>query len=151
MYPLPIFLDIEASSLGSRSYPIEVAWNTPDGTVEAHLISPAAIARWTDWSVQAEQLHGLSREVLYQEGKAPAWVGRRLNQQLAGHVVYSDDPEYDGMWLAELFAVSYGPGPAFEVRSACPPHKLSPHNLCQPSLFRIEFDDSLPLLWPDGR
>ena len=118
MYPLPIFLDIEASSLGSRSYPIEVAWNTPDGTVEAHLISPAAIARWTDWSVQAEQLHGISRQVLHQEGKAPAWVGRRLNQQLAGHVVYSDDPEYDGMWLAELFAVSYSPGPAFEVRSA---------------------------------
>ena len=57
MHPLPIFLDIAASSLGSRSDPIEVAWNTPDGTIEAHLISPAAIARWTDWSVQAEQLH----------------------------------------------------------------------------------------------
>ena len=118
MHSLPIFLDIEASSLSSRSYPIEVAWNTPDGAIETQLISPAAIARWTDWSVQAEQLHGLPREVLHQEGKAPSWVGRRLNQQLAGHVVYSDDPEYDGIWLAELFAVSYGPGPAFEVRSA---------------------------------
>src|SRR5262245_30300389 len=118
MHPLPIFLDIEASSLGSRSYPIEVAWNTPDGAIEAHLISPATIARWTDWSAVAVQLHGISRGVLHRGGKASSWVGRRLNQQLAGHVVYSDDPEYDGMWLAELFAVSYGPGPSFEVRSA---------------------------------
>jgi hypothetical protein len=55
MYPLPIFLDIAASSLGSRSYPIEVAWNTPDGAVEAHLISPATMARGTDWSVQARE------------------------------------------------------------------------------------------------
>jgi hypothetical protein len=40
-----------------------------------------------------------------------------MNQQLAGHVVYSDDPDYNGMWLVELFAVYYGDGPAFELRS----------------------------------
>ena len=41
-----------------------------------------------------------------------------MNHQLAGTVVYSDDPEYDQGWLATLFAVSVRGGPAFTVHSA---------------------------------
>ena len=36
-----VFLDFEASSLGKRSYPIEVGWVFEDGRSEAHLIRPA--------------------------------------------------------------------------------------------------------------
>jgi hypothetical protein len=118
MDPLPIFIDLEASSLSSASYPIEIAWNTPDGTIEAYLISPARIPHWTDWSEKAEQLHGISRAALRTSGKPPSWICRRMNHQLAGTVVYSDDPEYDQMWLATLFAVSVCGGPAFTVHSA---------------------------------
>lgn len=117
MDPLPTFLDFEASSLRSASYPIEVAWNAPDGSIEAHLISPAGIPRWTDWSVEAEKLHGISRALLLRDGKPPAWICRRMNHQLAGTMVYSDDPDYDGAWLAELFAASLCGGPAFTVQS----------------------------------
>ena len=99
----PLFLDIEASSLGSASYPIEVAWSCPDASIESHLISPAGIASWTDWSMAAERLHGLSREQLLTEGKSPAWVARRLNEQLAGQTLHSDNPDYDWFWLEELF------------------------------------------------
>src|SRR5256885_12519007 len=106
MDPLPIFIDLEASSLSSTSYPIEIARNAPDGTIEAYLISPAHIPHWTDWSVEAEQLHGITRATLLTDGKPPSWICRRMNHQLAGTVVYSDDPEYDQMWLATLFAVS---------------------------------------------
>jgi hypothetical protein len=53
---------------------------------------------------------------LYQEGKAPSWVGRRLHEQLVGQVVYSDDPAYDRQWLTELIAASYQPGPLFEIQ-----------------------------------
>jgi hypothetical protein len=117
MAPLPIFIDLEASSLSSASYPIEVAWNDPDGTIEAHLISPAHIPHWTDWSEKAEQLHGISRAALLTSGKPPPWICRRLNHQLAGTMVYSDEPNYDGMWLTALFAVSSCGGPAFTIRS----------------------------------
>ena len=41
-----------------------------------------------------------------------------MNHQLAGTVVYSDDPEYDQMWLTTLFAVSSCGGPAFTVHNA---------------------------------
>src|SRR6266702_473695 len=118
MDPLPIFIDLEASSLSSTSYPIEIAWNAPDGTIEAYLISPAHIPHWTDWSGEAEQLHGISRAELLATGKPPSWICRRMNHQLAGTVVYSDEPDYDGMWLAVLFAVSSCGGPAFTICNA---------------------------------
>src|SRR5437879_1237527 len=118
MEPLPIFIDLEASSLSSTSYPIEIARNAPDGTIEAYLISPAHIPHWTDWSVEAEQLHSISRATLLTDGKPPSWICRRINHQLAGTVVYSDDPEYDQMWLTTLFAGSVCGGPAFTIHSA---------------------------------
>ena len=118
MEPLPIFIDLEASSLSSTSYPIEIARNAPDGTIEAYLISPAHIPHWTDWSVEAEQLHGITRATLLTDGKPPSWICRRMNHQLAGTVVYSDDPEYDQMWLTTLFAGSVCGGPAFTIHSA---------------------------------
>ena len=116
--PQPVFLDFEASSLASASYPIEVAWSLPDGVIESHLISPAGIERWTDWSTQAERLHGISRAQLLAEGKAPAWICRRLNEQLAGQTVYTDAPDYDRAWLDELFSACWGGVPSFTLASA---------------------------------
>lgn len=58
-----IFFDIEASSLGPDSYPIEVGWVSVKPNDEivsgAMLIKPAA--DWTDWSQEAEAVHGISR------------------------------------------------------------------------------------------
>ena len=114
----PVFLDFEASSLASASYPIEVAWSLPDGAIESHLISPASIDRWTDWSAQAERLHGISRAQLLAEGQSPVWICRRLNEQLAGQIVYTDAPDYDGAWLDELFSACRGGTPSFTLASA---------------------------------
>lgn len=111
----PLFLDFEASSLGSASYPIEVAWSSADDLVESHLISPAWIVTWTDWSAAAERLHGLSREQLLADGKSPTWVACRMNEQLAGQTVYTDNPDYDGFWLEELFRKASGLKPAFAL------------------------------------
>ena len=86
---LPTFIDVEASSLRSASYPIEVAWNMPDGTIEVHLISPAGIPRWTDWSTKAEQLHGISIATLLTSGTQPSLICRRMNRLLAGATVYT--------------------------------------------------------------
>jgi len=102
MVELPTFIDFETSNLGSGSYLIEVAWNFPDGSIEAHLISPTGIEHWTDWSVAAAKIHGIKRAALVENGKPPSWVCHRMNRKLAGKIVYSDNPDYDVMWLGEL-------------------------------------------------
>lgn len=112
---MPVFLDFEASSLASGSYPIEVAWGSSEDSIESHLISPAGIATWTDWSGAAQQLHGLTREQLFSEGQPPIWVARRMNEQLAGQIVYTDNPDYDGFWLEQLFKRSAGLTPVFRL------------------------------------
>ena len=56
------FLDFEASSLGKKSVPIEVAWVWEDGRGESHLIRPAD--GWDDWNERAEAIHHVSRATL---------------------------------------------------------------------------------------
>jgi hypothetical protein len=98
------FLDFEASSLSGRSYPIEVAWSSPDGAIESYLISPAGIEEWTDWDPAAERVHGISRQLLAAEGKTPQFVCDRMIDRLSGRKIYTDAPRFDGAWLARLFS-----------------------------------------------
>ena len=98
------FLDFEASSLSNKSYPIEVAWSSPDGPIESYLISPSGIEEWTDWDPAAENVHGISRHVLAADGKTPHFVCDRMTDQLAGKRIYTDAPRFDGAWLARLFS-----------------------------------------------
>ncbi|BCO31152.1 hypothetical protein TspCOW1_12550 [Thiohalobacter sp. COW1] len=126
LHLLPQFLDIEASSLGRDSYPIEIAWSYPNGEVEAHLIDPYHILDWTDWDPAAQAVHGLSRRYLSEHGADPKLVAGRIQAVLAGQPVYSDAPDYDQGWLETLF------GDALGVRS---PVRLHP----------------IWALWPDAR
>ena len=113
MEPIPSFIDFEASSLSTDSYPIEVAWNLSDGLIESHLISPEAVIDWTDWDTESEKIHRIPREELIAHGKPPAWVCERMNEQLKGKTVYSDAPRFDGRWLTKLFSVYENPQPDF--------------------------------------
>lgn len=59
-------LDIEASSFGAGSYPIEVGWVLADGRSRRALIRPRAGR--TRWNPRAEAWHGIGRETLRQPG-----------------------------------------------------------------------------------
>ncbi|MCI0486080.1 MAG: hypothetical protein L0229_05720 [Blastocatellia bacterium] len=118
MKPIPSFLDFEASSLSPYSYPIEVAWNLADGSIESHLISPETIMHWTDWDPESEKIHTIPRQELIAHGKPPAWVCERMNEQLSGKTVYSDAPRFDGRWLMKLFSVYENPEPDFLLGNA---------------------------------
>ena len=67
------------------------------------LIKPAQEWSIDDWSQEAELLHGLSLETLEREGLDPKDACERLNTALAGKIVYSDAPDWDGFWLYRLF------------------------------------------------
>lgn len=101
---LPVFLDIEASSLSGSSYPVEVAWNLPDGNIECYLINPYLYPReYDDWSPDAQATHGLSREYLMNNGEAPNFVTQKMLNSLSGVDIYTNAPEFDGVWIRRLF------------------------------------------------
>jgi hypothetical protein len=99
-----ICLDIEASGLGSRSYPIEIAWKRFDETsFDCFLINPETGYNWNDWDESAAQVHGIAYQDLLNQGIDVRVACARLNSQLAGCTVYSDAFEFDYFWMRRLF------------------------------------------------
>jgi len=109
----PAILDVEASGFGRGSYPIEVGFVEPEGAVFCSLIQPEP--DWQHWDLAAERVHGISRDILRQHGKAPAWVAAQINTRLAGQTVYCDAWAHDYPWLARLFD-SVDMVPAFHLQ-----------------------------------
>jgi hypothetical protein len=97
----PITLDVEASGFGRGSYPIEIGLAFADGSTEAFLVAPAD--DWTHWDPGAEQVHGIPRTRLVEEGVSVVEVAAVLNARLAGNRVYSDAWSFDTSWVARLF------------------------------------------------
>ena len=97
---LPI-IDVEASGFGGASYPIEIGVALHDGRKFCSLIQPAQ--EWTHWDEEAEQVHGLSRDLLHAHGKPVQEVAEQLNHLLAGMTLYSDGWVVDKPWLITLF------------------------------------------------
>lgn len=109
-----IFLDFEASSLGKRGYPIEVAWVYEDGRSESHLIKPAA--DWQDWDPAAEAIHGIARRTLETEGTPHDVVARRMVEALSGHDLLASAPSWDGKWLSVLLRAAGLPRHSLRLR-----------------------------------
>ena len=109
-----VFLDFEASSLGKRSFPIEVGWAAEDGQEETHLIRPAP--GWDDWTEEAERIHGIPLARLQAEGTPHDMVARRVVERLSGHALYASAPSWDGKWLSALLRAAGLPRHALRLR-----------------------------------
>jgi hypothetical protein len=100
------FIDLEASSLGSASFPTEIGWAIirEDGSVDSGscLIKPPA--RWTlyrsGWSAVSERLTGITREMLDQNGQPPSEAVKRFLEAVGDRDLFSDEPDFDAHWLA---------------------------------------------------
>ncbi len=97
------FIDLEASGLGAKSWPIEAGWCYGSGKPQAMLIKPDEAWPLDQWDEKAFALHGISYDLLVQSGEAAQDVCEALNQALAGKTVYSDAPDWDGFWFYRLF------------------------------------------------
>lgn len=108
------FLDFEASSLDSGSFPIEIAWVEATGQGEHYLIKPHW--KWKGWSAQSQAIHGIRREQLDTDGISPLVVATRVWEALGGQLVCSDNPAFDGYWLGMLLEVAgLSPLPVVEL------------------------------------
>ncbi|MCC2652276.1 MAG: transcriptional regulator [Microvirga sp.] len=125
--PKIAFLDFEASSLGKDGYPIEVAWVLSTGEEESHLIRPDPT--WTDWDLEAETIHGLSRDRLHAEGALVADVARRMMSVLAGYALYVTAPSWDGKWLSRLLRTAGLPRHALRLEDTETVHREAVHEI----------------------
>ena len=100
------FIDLEASGLGAKSWPVEVGWAFETGEPVAMLVRPDET--WSDdaWDPKAEALHGLSRDRLEREGRAPQDICEAMNAAFGDVEVYSDAPDWDGFWLFRLYSAA---------------------------------------------
>lgn len=112
----PALIDFEASCLPEygQSFPIEVAIARIDGQSCAWLIRPAPAWQYWDWSPDAENLHGISREMLDREGLPPAEVLAGMLDFVRDCDVYAD-ADLDQYWLEVLCHAAGLPLP-FPVR-----------------------------------
>ena len=106
-------LEVEASALQARSFPIDVGVALVRGPSEpigvgAKLIRPTK--KWLDtgvWSKSSEAAHGIPLERVQSEGEPVEEVCDWLNAMLGiDTIVATDAPRYDQDWLDTLFAAA---------------------------------------------
>jgi hypothetical protein len=102
------FLDLEASSLDSGSFPIEIGWVDEAGQGESYLIRAEGnwtgwtAGPWPGWSTASERLHGISHDLLARDGQPAATIAARAHDTLNGQMICSDNPAFDEYWLGML-------------------------------------------------
>ncbi len=95
-----LFLDIEASSLGPESWPVEIGWAwIVDGRVESREAVVAPRESWpvSAWCAAAERCHGLTLDRVRRGWPADAVAA--MTDAFADFEVVSDNPGWDQMWL----------------------------------------------------
>ncbi|UWQ04932.1 hypothetical protein [Aliiroseovarius crassostreae] len=99
-----VFIDFEASSLSSDSWPIEVgvAWLEGKKVIShSKMIRPRASWSLEDWSDASAKVHGISQlelEMAEDAGSVAGWLVETVDDR----VLVSDAPEFDQRWLNRL-------------------------------------------------
>jgi hypothetical protein len=109
-------VDLEACALSHDSWPIEIGagWIAGDDVaVVSSLIRPHPSWPRSAWSSVSAAVHGIAEAELEMAPSA-AEVAARFAGMLAGSVVLSDAPTWDGRWLQRLMA-TLDPAPRIAV------------------------------------
>ena len=136
-----VCIDLEASGLHPRSYPVEIGWCSLDFATSGLLqIAPDTTWAPEDWDPNAEIIHGLTRDYLMQIGLLPAAAANHLNLVLSDNQLVSDAPHLDFRWLRQLYEVA-------GVKSAMPLLEQEPTGPTLPAWYRSKGEfDVAPLL-----
>lgn len=97
------FLDFEASGLHEDSYPIEVGvFGSREDSYDS-LIVP--VHYWNYWNQDSQEIHGIPREQLYEQGRSVIEVTKALNERFDGKILWADS-SYDKFWMEVLYEAS---------------------------------------------
>lgn len=104
-------LDLVASGVGPRSYPIEVGvcrWDSPDSPMDVWSALIAPTENWLAngiWSAASQRLHGVEKSAL-ESCLSPSEVMTLLNDLTDGLPCYYDDGSCDIDWAIKLARAS---------------------------------------------
>ena len=112
-----IFIDFEASSLSSESWPIEVGIAQVKDrrvVVESKLVRPHETWSLDDWSDESAAVHNIPFSEL--ETAMPAdEVAHCLIERVGDNILVSDCPEFDQRWLDRLLS-TVNEAPELEIQ-----------------------------------
>lgn len=104
-------LDVESSGLSDEAYPVSIGVAGPDKQQWSWMICP--LEDWDYWDEFAEDVHGISRETLIEEGRDAFLVCKEMNAIFAGKQLAVDSP-WDVEWVNRLF-YDTGVKPSFKI------------------------------------
>jgi DNA polymerase III subunit epsilon len=108
-----IFLDFEASSLSSNSWPVEIglSWLRDDGEVESHARYIRRFPTWSmdDWSEQSETVHQIPYGILKSKGLEAPDAAEWFMETTQGRFIGTDAPEFEAKWLRRLLEIDRDP------------------------------------------
>jgi DNA polymerase III epsilon subunit-like protein len=109
-YQQPLFLDFEASSLALGSFPIEIGATIIEQSGEiltqSRLIVPHRTWNMNFWSPESEQIHNIPHGILLSKGEEADTVAHWFEDISKNHLIISDNPEFEAMWLKKLNSVT---------------------------------------------
>lgn len=113
MSNLRLVMDVESSGseADKGSFPVSIGVAGPEGRSWGRIICP--LEYWTHWDDAAEELHGLSRDKLIDDGHDPFLVCRSMNLEFKGQTLLIDAVS-DKRWVDKLFN-DVGVQRAFEI------------------------------------
>jgi hypothetical protein len=111
-----LFIDLEASSLDPRGYPIEIGWAAAHDLVsvthDSLLIRPTIDWRESGhWSEESAAVHRISWGDLTRDSMDVLDVFPRIDAAFAGQMLVSDAPDPDLRWLAMVYEAVDRPCP----------------------------------------
>ncbi|WP_221798291.1 hypothetical protein [Oceanobacter mangrovi] len=97
----PQFIAVDGSSYEEEANPIAIAWSLPDGRIKTTLVQPDD--GWDDWDYALEDIHGITRDTLYQRGETSWAIVRELENDLEQSYILTDDEERSGDLIEKIY------------------------------------------------
>lgn len=113
-----VFIDVESTGLLNPSYPISVAVQTDCGFKSQVLVKPHPDWEGYHFNEESAKIHNIPQQLVEEQGYDCHLIAEWLNElsrrmkyktKSGSGIMFSDNIDYDGMWLSCLFMTDMDP------------------------------------------